>query len=43
VGNFRLDCVGEAADKHRQAQADGDRVAVGVKEANGEILGLVNN
>ena len=41
--DFCLDRVRQAADEHRQAQADGDRVAVGVKKPDGEILGFVNN
>ena len=43
MGNLRLDGVREAADKHGQSQADGDRVAVNVKDADGEIFGLVND
>src|SRR6266511_665406 len=43
VGDLRLDGVGESADKHRQAAADGNGVAVSVEEADGEVFGLVND
>ena len=41
--DFRLDRVRQSADEHRQTQADGDRVAVGVEQSDGEILSFVNN
>jgi hypothetical protein len=41
--DFRLDRIGKSADEHRQAQADGDRVAVGIEKTDGEVLGFVNN
>ncbi len=43
VLKFGLDRIGKTADEHRQAEADGNRVAVRVEEANGKILGFVDD
>src|SRR5262245_11515782 len=43
VGDLRLDRVREAADEHGQAEANGDGVAISVEEADGKVLGLVDN
>jgi hypothetical protein len=41
--NFCLDRVRQPPDEHRQPQADGDCVAVGIEKPYGEVLGFVNN
>jgi len=43
VRELRLDRIGQTANEHRQAKTDGDRVAVGIEQADGEVLGLINN
>ena len=40
---LRLDRIRQPTDKHRQAEADGNRVTVGIEQANGEILGLIDD
>ena len=43
VAKLRLDRIREAADEHRQAKSDGNRVAVGVEKPDGKILGLIDD
>jgi hypothetical protein len=43
VTKLRLDRVREPANEHRQAETDGDRVAVGIEKADGKILGLIDD
>ena len=38
-----FDRVRQPADKHRQPQADRNRVAVGIEQADGEIFGFIDN
>ena len=43
VRELGLDRVRKPADKHRQTEADGNRVAVGIEQTDGEILGFVDD
>src|SRR3954453_16717800 len=42
-GELGLDCVRQTPNEHWQAEADGDRVALGIKQANGEVERLVDD
>ena len=41
--DLRLDRIRQAADKHRQTQAYGHGVAVGIEQTDGEILSFVDD
>ena len=43
VRDLRLDRIGQAANKHRQPEPDGDRVAVAIEKSDGKIFGFVND
>ncbi len=40
---LRLDRIRQPADKHRQPKADGNRIAVGIEQPDGKILGFVDD